>query len=93
MTDLPAVDLIEGRRLLDAYERGEDVPWYLWCDQNAEAMLTLLEQARRVLEIFDRDERNERGEQTYIESEDDLKELARLGASIYRALTTTEKEA
>ena len=47
------IDLAEGRRLLDAsYESSDEwVRWRNWCiyDDNAEVMLTLLEQAREVL--------------------------------------------
>mgnify|MGYP001603042006 CR=1 FL=1 len=48
------VDLAEGRRLLDAHLTAERTldqadAWWDWCDDNAEAMLTLLEQARGVL--------------------------------------------
>ena len=45
------VDLAEGRRLLDAHLTAERTldqadAWWDWCDDNAEAMLTLLEQAK-----------------------------------------------
>ena len=63
------IDLAEGRRLLDAaYATDNNAAadaWVLWQDMNAEAMLTLLEQAREVVgEVEWSQHRDEQGEWT-----------------------------
>ena len=54
------VDLAEGRRLLDAHLTADRTldqadAWWDWCDNNAEAMLTLLERTRTALHDLKQD--------------------------------------
>jgi hypothetical protein len=88
------IDLADGRRLLDAYKRRPHIDnmeaWEWWTSNNAEAVLTLLEQARDVLEPF-----------ADADSYDDpiaMTDAPKIGvsykqftniAALYRSLTTT----
>ena len=74
---MPAtIDLAEGRRLLNV----SIIEWDNWVLLNAEAMLTLLERAREVLEIY-----TDREHWPVIDYLGELQDL-------YHALTATDDE-